>query len=69
MTIGHLLGLGIGFAISCYGLTGVLNGKIRARTGVVGDTTYTRRKSPRQFWFFVVNFVLLGIYIMYRSIF
>ena len=68
MTIGHLLALGIGFAISCYGLTGVLNGKIRARTGVAGSTTYTRRKSPRQFWFYVVLFVLLGIYIMYRSV-
>ena len=69
MTIGRLLALGIGFAISCYGLTGVLNGKLRARTGVANNTTYTRQRNPRQFWFFVVTFVLLGAYIMYESVF
>ena len=68
MTIGRLLALAFGFALSCYGLTGVLNGKIRARTDFGSGTTYTRRKHPKQFWIFVVLFVALGIYIMYRSV-
>ena len=68
MTFGHLVSLGVGCAISCYGLAGVLKGRIRARTDLGSGHTYTRRKNPTQFWLFVVVFVFLGIYIMYQSV-
>ena len=68
MSFGHFLSLGVGFAISCYGVAGVLSGRIRARTDLGSGHTYTRRKNPRQFCFFVVTFVFLGIYIMYQSV-